>query len=106
MKTTTMTLAILFAIATPAISFAQPTGGPITRAQVRGELVQLEHAGYKPSKVHYPADIQAAEARVSAQDIHKSNANSGYGGMAVGVSQSSQRVSTDNWRAMYGYPGK
>lgn len=106
MNTTTRTLAILFAIATPAISFAQPTGGPITRAQVREELVQLEHAGYKPSKVHYPADIQAAEARVSAQDIRKGNAYSGYGGMAGGVSQSGQRLSTDNWRAMYGYPGK
>ncbi|MFX1670779.1 DUF4148 domain-containing protein [Paraburkholderia sp. A2WS-5] len=106
MNATTRTLAILLAIATPAISFAQPTGGPVTRAQVRAELVQFEHAGYKPGKVHYPADVQAAEARVSARDAHGGSANSGYGGMAVGVSQSGQRVSTDNWRAMYGYPGK
>ncbi|HGL6719212.1 DUF4148 domain-containing protein [Burkholderia contaminans] len=53
-------------------AFAQST---VTRAQVRNELVQLENAGYKPSQAspHYPADIQAAQARVHGAD------NSGYG---------------------------
>ncbi|MDR6500783.1 DUF4148 domain-containing protein [Burkholderia sp. DN3021] len=53
-------------------AFAQST---VTRAQLRNELVQLEKAGYKPglSSPHYPADIQAAQARVRAAD------NTGYG---------------------------
>ncbi|BAX61654.1 DUF4148 domain-containing protein [Burkholderia stabilis] len=53
-------------------AFAQST---VTRAQVRDELVQLEAAGYKPSQSspYYPADIQAAQARVHAAN------NTGYG---------------------------
>ncbi|MCW3500659.1 DUF4148 domain-containing protein [Burkholderia cenocepacia] len=53
-------------------AFAQST---VTRAQVRNELVQLENAGYKPSQSspYYPADIQAAQARVHGID------NSGAG---------------------------
>ncbi|AZQ56256.1 DUF4148 domain-containing protein [Burkholderia cenocepacia] len=53
-------------------AFAQSTA---TRAEVRNELVQLENAGYKPSQAspHYPADIQAAQARVQGID------NSGFG---------------------------
>lgn len=41
---------------------------PVTRAQVKAELVQLEAAGYQPGgdDVYYPADIQAAEQRVQA----------------------------------------
>ncbi|HEV7833929.1 MAG TPA: DUF4148 domain-containing protein [Caballeronia sp.] len=52
----------------PAISFAQTTNAPITRAEVRAELVQLEQAGYQPAarQNHYPDEIQAAEARLHA----------------------------------------
>jgi hypothetical protein len=50
----------------PAIASAQQSDTGLTRAQVRAELVQLEHAGYNPHRVtvNYPADIQAAEAKV------------------------------------------
>ncbi len=64
-------------------SFAQ--NQPMTRAQVRAELVQLEKAGYHPSAVNrskYPSDIQAAEARVAAQ-----NGATGYGPAVSGSSQ-------------------
>jgi hypothetical protein len=39
----------------------------VTRAQVKAELVQLERAGYNPSmdRTTYPAQIQAAEAKVA-----------------------------------------
>ena len=52
----------------PAAVAAQPSG--LTRAQVRAELVQLEKAGYDPTsdQTEYPKNIQAAEARVAAQD--------------------------------------
>jgi hypothetical protein len=54
----------------PAVSFAQTSNAPVTRAEVRAELVQLEQAGYRPNakQNHYPDEIQAAEARVQAQN--------------------------------------
>jgi len=69
----------------PVASFAQ-SNQPVTRAQVRAELVQLEKAGYNPAtanKYDYPAEIQAAEARVAAQ-----NAATSYGPVGNGSSQS------------------
>ncbi len=63
------TLAIaLYAITVPALSFAQ-SQAPLTRAQVVAELAQLEQAGYNPStgdNANYPADIEAAEAKLAA----------------------------------------
>ena len=52
------------ALAAPALSFAQ-SNAPVTRAEVRADLVRVEQAGYNPSRgddADYPADIQAAEA--------------------------------------------
>ncbi|WP_322044843.1 DUF4148 domain-containing protein [Paraburkholderia sp. J67] len=74
------------AVALPVASFAQ-TSQPVTRAQVLAELAQLEKAGYNPASndVNYPQDIQAAEARVSAQNLAASAA---YGGVANGASAS------------------
>jgi hypothetical protein len=67
-------------LAAPALSFAQGTNGPVTRAEVRADLVQLEKAGYEPARIDpdYPADIQAAEARVHAQSM----SGNAYGGVA------------------------
>ncbi|KVL52903.1 DUF4148 domain-containing protein [Burkholderia territorii] len=51
-------------------AFAQ-SNAPLTRAQVRDELIRLETAGYDPSKGddgEYPADIQAAMAKLAEQD--------------------------------------
>ncbi|MBJ9963929.1 DUF4148 domain-containing protein [Burkholderia seminalis] len=51
-------------------AFAQ-AAAPLTRAQVRDELMRLEAAGYDPAKGddgEYPADIQAAEAKLAEQD--------------------------------------
>jgi hypothetical protein len=47
----------------PAVSFAQSSNGPVTRAEVRAGLVQLERAGYQPAakRIHYSDEIQAAE---------------------------------------------
>jgi hypothetical protein len=41
-------VALASALAAPAVSFAQ-SNGPVTRAQVRAELVQLEQAGWRPA---------------------------------------------------------
>ncbi len=78
MKSLIQSVAVAVAILAPLTSFAQ-SNSQITRAQVRAELVQLEKAGYNPARgedPNYPADIQAAEAKVAA-----TNGNtSGYGG--------------------------
>jgi hypothetical protein len=75
------------ALAVSLAAFGQSdTQAPVTRAQVRAELEQLEQAGYYPSKgqrVNYPQDIQAAEARVAAQ-----KGSTGYGGIKSGSSAS------------------
>ncbi|SAL23758.1 membrane protein [Caballeronia peredens] len=77
-------LVIASALAAPSFAFAQDNG-PVTRAQVRAELVQLEKAGYNPSedRVNYPQNLQAAQARVNAQ-----NGVSAYGASTAGSSQS------------------
>jgi hypothetical protein len=79
-------LIVAAVLAIPAVSFAQ-SNAPVSRAQVRAELVQLEKAGYTPGvgdNTTYPAEIQAAEARVAAQN----GAATGYGGVADGSSAS------------------
>ncbi|MFP6561456.1 DUF4148 domain-containing protein [Paraburkholderia sp. B3] len=76
-------------LAAPAISFAQSSQQGLTRAEVRAQLVELEQAGYKPQsdRVNYPQDLQAAEARVSAEKLANGN-TSGYGAPAAGTSES------------------
>lgn len=90
-------LALSLAAAMPIMAFAQDANDSSTRAQVEGQLIQLEHAGYKPSRAQYPADIQAAEARVAA------NSDSGYGGTATGTSQSGNTLSHHSWNMEYGH---
>jgi hypothetical protein len=90
------------ALAIPAVSFAQ-SNGPVTRAQVRAELVQLEKAGYHVGDGHttYPAEIQAAEAKVAAEN----GVASGYGGAVAGSSEAGRPgVSKADWNAMYSHP--
>jgi hypothetical protein len=45
-------------VAIPALSFAQ-SNQPLTRADVRAQLVELQQAGYNPSSDHtqYPKNI-------------------------------------------------
>ena len=92
MKSLIQAVVIAAVLAAPVASFAQ-SNQPVTRAQVRAELVQLEKAGYNPGSDYadYPANIQAAQARVAAQNGTAVAANtadtSGYGAPAVGTSQ-------------------
>jgi hypothetical protein len=88
----------------PAMSFAQSIhNGPVTRAQVVQELVDLESVGYSPAsgnEVNYPDDIQAAlrrleakradQARVAQQQQSQPQgdiAQSGYGAQPVQTSE-------------------
>lgn len=90
-----LTLAIAAAITFPVAGYAQESRSSVTRAQVRAELVQLEGVGYRPSQandLHYPADIQAAEAAVAAQKEAGANADSGVGGTRIGSSAAGIRA--------------
>lgn len=79
-------LVIASALAAPTFAFAQ-NNAPVTRAEVRAQLVQLEKAGYNPSedRVNYPQNIQAAQARVNAENGVSA---SSYGASTAGSSQS------------------
>jgi Domain of unknown function (DUF4148) len=74
------TIIVVAALAIPAASsFAQSQ--PVTRAEVKAQLAQLEQDGYHPGtgRTTYPTQIQAAEAKVAAQ-----NGQSSYGGVSDG----------------------
>lgn len=111
MKSVLKAVVVVASLAVSATVFAQ-SNTRITREQVRAELVQLEQAGYHVGdgdQAHYPDAIQAAEARVAAMNAARmasaaGDATSGYGGAAVGASQSGTRaaVSKADWDAMYG----
>jgi hypothetical protein len=93
MKSLIQAVAIAAVLAAPVASHAQ-SSQPLTRAQVRAELVQVEQAGYSPARgadPYYPSDIQAAEARVAAQNATAQAASTGYGPSTSGSSQSGQR---------------
>lgn len=78
------------ALSAPMLAFAQ-SNAPVTRAEVRSDLVSIEKAGYNPAvrdDANYPADIQAAEAKVVAQNGQQ-QATQGYGGVAHNGTSSS-----------------
>ncbi|HTH61151.1 MAG TPA: DUF4148 domain-containing protein [Paraburkholderia sp.] len=87
MKSLINAVALAAVLAVPTVSFAQQqTNQPLTRAQVRNQLEQLERAGYRPeaNDPYYPQDIQAAEARVAREN----GQTTGYGPATSGSSQS------------------
>lgn len=98
MKSLVYAMVAASALTIPLASFAQSTdsNGPKTRDQVRQELIQVEQAGYNPALAndpYYPADIQAAEQRVNAQQgtavaADQADQSSGYGGIAAGSGES------------------
>ena len=102
MKSLIQAVVVAAALAAPVAVFAQ-SNAPITRAQVRAELVQLEKAGYHPGdgdNSTYPAQIQAAEAKVAAQ-----NDATGVGAAVNGSSDTGRRaLSKADWNAMYNHP--
>ncbi|MBN3804580.1 DUF4148 domain-containing protein [Paraburkholderia sp. Ac-20336] len=102
MKSLIQAVVIAAAIAAPVASFAQTTQ-PVTRAQVRAELVQLEKAGYQPGLAdpQYPANIQAAEARINAQNGVSQAAASGFGGVTSGSSQSGRVAPATGPKSVY-----
>jgi hypothetical protein len=91
MKELMHAVVIAAAFAAPVASFAQ-SDAPVTRSQVKAELRAIEQTGYNPARGEdpdYPADVQAAEARVMQRNLaSQGGANSAEGGMSSGSSAS------------------
>jgi hypothetical protein len=102
MKSLIQAVVVAAVLAAPDASFAQ-SNQPVSRTQVRAELVQLEKAGYSPHgrDPYYPADIQAAEARVSAQNGTARAENASFGGASSGSSQSSEPAGNATGKSIY-----
>ncbi|RQR40498.1 MULTISPECIES: DUF4148 domain-containing protein [unclassified Burkholderia] len=86
MKTCIVLLMMIGALSGQS-AFAQ-SNAPLTRAQVREELIRLEAAGYDPSKGddgEYPADIQAAQAKLAEQDQARMAASAAAHAQASGM---------------------
>lgn len=74
------------AVLIPALAFAQ-SSVPLTRAQVRAQLIELEKAGYNPaadSSGDYPEGLARAEAVVAQK---QTEANAAYGPASNGTVQ-------------------
>jgi len=103
MKTLISAVVVAAALVAPVASFAQ-SNQPVTRAQVRAELIQLEKAGYNPAGDHsdYPVNLQTAQARVDAQSSTTAQAaNSGYGAPMAGSSQAGRAVAGGDRSSVY-----
>jgi hypothetical protein len=87
-------LIVAAVVIVPAVSFAQ-SNGPVTRADVRAQLVQLEKAGYNPDgdQTQYPQNIEAAQARLNAEN---SVSATSYGASTSGISASGSRAEESN----------
>ena len=84
-------LLIASALAAPSFAFAQDNDAPVTRAEVRAQLTQLEKAGYSPATNdnYYPQALQDAQQRVDASNGVAARA---YGPSTSGTSASGLRV--------------
>ena len=99
MKSLIQAIAIAAAFAVPAAAFAQ-SDAPVTRAQVKAELVQFKQAGGRTNfsnDPHYPEDAQIAQARVNAQNGN----NQGFGGVQAGSSASGAPVKADGVKPIF-----
>lgn len=76
------------ALASPVLAYAQ-NNDPVTRAQVKSELAQLQRAGYSQGgdQANYPEALQAAQKRVDALNAGASS----YGGSTESISQAGGR---------------
>jgi hypothetical protein len=89
MKSLIKAVALTVVLAAPMVSFAQ-SEQPLTRAEVKAQVKQLEDVGYNPAiatDAFYPADVQAAEARVAAKNATAQADTTGYGPAVTGTSQ-------------------
>jgi len=102
MKTLFFAALVTGLFALPTVSFAQESSMSVTHTEVQTDLTRLEQAGYRPSKLNYPADIQTAEAHADAQDV-TATSNSGVGGVSNGSSQVSAPTTSMSAETIYAH---
>ncbi|WP_027796300.1 DUF4148 domain-containing protein [Paraburkholderia acidipaludis] len=87
MKSLFKAVVLAVAVTAPLVSFAQ-TAQPLSRGEVRADLVRAEQAGYNPNDwLHYPENLQAAQARIAAN-----NDKTTYGAGTNGSSQAGRQA--------------
>ena len=99
MKSLVQSVVIAAALAAPLAVFAQ-SNAPLTRAQVKADLIQFEQAGGRTNfsnDPYYPEDAQLAQSRVNAQ---KGN-NQAVGGAQAGSSASGAPAKSDGLKSIY-----
>ena len=99
MKSLIQSVVIAAALTAPVAVFAQ-SNAPVTRAQVKAELIQFEHAGGRANMSndpYYPEDAQQAQARVNAQNGN----NQGFGGVQAGSSASGAPAKADGVKPLF-----
>jgi hypothetical protein len=99
MKSLIQSIVIAAALTAPVAVFAQ-TNAPVTRAQVKAELVQFEQAGGARSLAndpYYPEAAQAAQARIEAQNGN----GQAYGGAHAGSSAAGAPVQAAGLKPLY-----
>ena len=108
MKSLIYAVAAASVLSLPVASFAQAQSNqPLTRAEVKADLVRVEQAGYRPlgNDLNYPQDIQAAEQRVAQQQGAAAADNSGVGGAAAvaqaGSPAKSRPMNVDGAQSIY-----
>lgn len=96
MKSIVLSLLAASALALPVVSFAQDANQPVTRAQVRADLISAEQQGTVPlSKTHYPPDANVAQ--------RKDDASTGYGASTYGSRQSGSVVSSGAHNSLFAH---
>ncbi|VVE53820.1 hypothetical protein PCA20602_04896 [Pandoraea capi] len=104
MKAIVSALLVSCAIAAPFSAFAQSNNNaPLTRAQVRADLIRYENAGYRPlgSELNYPANIERASAIIAQQDAQAGVANVVSTAVSSGVSTGDQAATGTGSSSLY-----
>lgn len=86
------------AFAGPAVSLAQSTA-PVSHEQVSADLIRVEQAGYHVGDgdaTTYPAEIQAAEVKLAAEDSHQTADNAAQDNQAADSSAQDNQQATGN----------
>lgn len=99
MKSLIQSVVIAAALTAPVAVFAQ-SNAPVTRAQVKAELVQFEQVAGKSALGHdpyYPNDTQAAQVRTVAQNAN----DQAVGGVRAGTFASGGPANAGTTDAIY-----
>ncbi|CAB3787262.1 hypothetical protein LMG28614_02461 [Paraburkholderia ultramafica] len=93
MKSLLSAVVVASALIIPAVSFAQQANGPVTRTQVRSELVAAQKAGLLyQNDTEYPKTVPQSDAAMLAstqgsKDVGGSNVGSSAAGAPSSVQQ-------------------